>query len=129
MLEKLKRFLADDTIFTGTLLCVIAVTAFFLGRYSVPGAVSGNPASALVLKATEALPIASSTLTATATAPTLPPLTESTAKYVGSKSGTKYHLMTCAGAKRIKEENKVFFATAADAEAAGYSPAANCPGL
>lgn len=126
MLEKLKRFLADDTIFTGTLLCVIAVTAFFLGRYSIAEIAPRTPA--LALEALAPLPTASTTVVATTTPPSVP-LTAETAKYVGSRSGTKYHLMTCAGAKRIKEENKVFFATAADAEAAGYSPAANCPGL
>lgn len=126
MLEKLKRFLADDTIFTGTLLCVIAVTAFFLGRYSIPERPANTPA--LVLEAAAQLPIATTTAVASTTPPPVS-LNAETAKYVGSKSGTKYHLMTCAGAKRIKEENKVFFATAADAEAAGYSPAANCPGL
>ncbi|MFN3692713.1 MAG: Ada metal-binding domain-containing protein [Candidatus Paceibacteria bacterium] len=126
MLEKLKRFLADDTIFTGTLLCVIAVTAFFLGRYSVAEIAPRTPA--LMLEATALLPIATTTAVASTTPPPVS-LTAETAKYVGSKSGTKYHLMTCAGAKRIKEENKVFFATAAEAEAAGYTPAANCPGL
>jgi hypothetical protein len=50
-------------------------------------------------------------------------------KYVGSKNGTKYHLPWCSGALRIKEENKVWFASKSDAEAAGYSPAANCKGI
>lgn len=126
MLEKLKRFLADDTIFTSTLLCVIAVTAFFLGRYSIPATIPSKPVVAQIVAAPALLV---PTTTDTSIVSSVAPLTEATAKYVGSKSGTKYHLMTCAGAKRIKEENKVFFATAADAEAAGYSPAANCPGL
>lgn len=52
-----------------------------------------------------------------------------TGKYVASKSGTKYHLPTCSGTKRIKEENKVWFETKEQAVAAGYGPAANCPGL
>ncbi|MDQ5957786.1 MAG: hypothetical protein QG665_112 [Patescibacteria group bacterium] len=50
-------------------------------------------------------------------------------KYVASKSGTKYHLPSCSGAKRIKEENKIWFQTADEARSAGYTPAANCPGL
>lgn len=50
-------------------------------------------------------------------------------QYVASKSGTKYYLPTCAGANRIKEENKVWFATAGEARAKGLEPAANCPGL
>jgi hypothetical protein len=53
----------------------------------------------------------------------------STGKYLASKNGTKYYLPTCSGAKRIKEENKVWFATIEDAQAAGLGPAANCPGL
>lgn len=45
---------------------------------------------------------------------------------VASKNGTKYHFPHCAGAKQIKEENKIVFATPAAAEAAGYTLAANC---
>ncbi|KKW30802.1 MAG: hypothetical protein UY75_C0023G0006, partial [Parcubacteria group bacterium GW2011_GWC2_52_8c] len=30
---------------------------------------------------------------------------------VASKSGSAYHLLNCPGAKQIKEENKVYFAT------------------
>jgi hypothetical protein len=49
--------------------------------------------------------------------------------YVASKSGTKYYLPTCSGVARIKEANKVWYATKEDAESAGLAPAANCPGL
>lgn len=48
---------------------------------------------------------------------------------VGSKNGTVYHLEGCAGAERIKEENKIYFSSKEEAEKAGYRPAANCPGL
>jgi hypothetical protein len=50
-------------------------------------------------------------------------------QYVASKSGTKYYLPWCGTVSRIKDENKVWFASKADAEAAGYAPAANCQGL
>lgn len=49
--------------------------------------------------------------------------------YVASKSGTKYYLPSCSGAKRIKEANRIWFATKEEAEAAGLTPAVNCPGL
>lgn len=49
--------------------------------------------------------------------------------FVASISGTKYHLPTCSGAKRIKEENKIWFSTKEDAELSGYDPAGNCPGI
>ncbi len=45
---------------------------------------------------------------------------------VASKSGTKYHYSSCSGAKQIKVENKITFASAQAAQAAGYTLAANC---
>ncbi len=52
-----------------------------------------------------------------------------TGTLVGSKNGTKYHYPWCGGAQRIKEENKIWFATKEEALAKGYTPASNCPGL
>lgn len=57
------------------------------------------------------------------------PIAPTAKVYMASKNGSKYYLPTCGSAKRIKEENKVWFGTKAEAEAAGYEPAANCPGL
>ena len=48
---------------------------------------------------------------------------------VASKNGTKYYLPSCSGASRISEANKIWFASVAAAESAGYSPASNCKGL
>ena len=50
-------------------------------------------------------------------------------QYVASRTGQSYHLPWCSGAKQIKEENKVWFASKEAAEAAGYAPAKNCKGL
>lgn len=58
-----------------------------------------------------------------------PPPVASGGQYVASKTGTKYYLPWCGTAKRIKEENKVWFASKAEAEAAGYEPAKNCKGI
>jgi len=48
---------------------------------------------------------------------------------VGSRNSDVYHLPWCSGAQRIGEENLVVFNSRAEAEAAGYRPAGNCPGL
>ncbi len=48
---------------------------------------------------------------------------------VASKNSDKYHYPWCSGAKRIKEENKIYFDSIADARNAGYVPAGNCEGL
>ncbi|MBU2220611.1 hypothetical protein KKD81_01590 [Patescibacteria group bacterium] len=57
------------------------------------------------------------------------PISPSTGTYMASKNGTKYYLPTCSSSNRIKPENRVWFKSKAEAEAAGYGPAANCPGL
>ena len=51
---------------------------------------------------------------------------ENSTSVVVSKNGSKYHYPHCAGAKQIKEENKIVFSTPVAAEAAGYTLAANC---
>lgn len=48
---------------------------------------------------------------------------------VGSKNSTKYHFPWCSGAKRINPDNLVSFSSFEAARNAGYTPAANCPGL
>lgn len=51
---------------------------------------------------------------------------EEEGQFVASKNGTKYYPLGCAGADRISENNKVWFASAMAAIDAGYAPAANC---
>lgn len=60
--------------------------------------------------------------TATSSLPAAP----TTGQIVASKNGTKYHELTCPGAKQIVAANRIYFASPAAAEAAGYTRAANC---
>ncbi len=131
MYQKLKLFIANDLVFTSLLLFGVAIASFVLGRASVTE-------QGVFVPDTATLPAV-----VLQTAPTLPPATATRAEavgiiatsttrsgdYVASKSGTKYHLVTCPGAKQIKEENKIFFVSTAEAEAAGYTKASNCPNL
>jgi Metal binding domain of Ada len=121
MSEKLKSFLHNDQHFFSLLVVMVAISAFFLGRASL----SGGEVSTVV-------PI--STITPAKAAPVQVTVATSTAKVVegevvASKSGTKYHRPDCPGASQIKPTNIVKFSSAAAAAAAGYTPAANCPGL
>lgn len=50
-------------------------------------------------------------------------------KYVASKNGTKYYVPSCAAAKRIKSENRIWFSTEQEAQSAGYQPSTACKGL
>ncbi len=140
MFKKLKSFLADDAIFMALLLILVAIVSFGLGRQSVkvPNTENSSTQSAGVV-------FTESPFKQAKTDPaSVDNSTESTGdksstrdfndvkevgKVVASKSGTKYHLLTCPGAKQIKEANKIYFDTVEQAKAAGYSPAANCKGL
>ncbi len=46
--------------------------------------------------------------------------------FVASKNGKLYYPASCTGAKRIKEENRVWFESTSDAEKAGYEFASSC---
>jgi len=54
---------------------------------------------------------------------------EQKSQIVASKNGEAYHYIWCPGAKRIKDENKIYFNSKEEAEKVGYRPAKNCPGL
>lgn len=82
-----------------------------------PGAPAVEPPSAPIpAKASPAVPAAAAAL-------------PGAGQVVASKTGTKYYLPWCGTVSRIKEENKVWFASKAEAEKAGYEPAKNCKGL
>lgn len=108
--------LRDDLTFFLLLLVSISLVSFGLGRYSVP--VDGGSSSASVQNAQTAEERAFSE-----------EVVHTDRQFVGSKNSDKYHLPWCSGAQRIAEENKVWFASVADATDAGYTPAQNCEGL
>ncbi len=106
-----------------------------LGQGGGPIRIEGIPAGALPAAASAALPSGHASVSGAAhiETPAAPKAIAPTAKtsgtYVASKNGTKFYLPTCSTAKRIKEENKIWFDTEDEARAAGFEPGANCPGL
>jgi hypothetical protein len=115
MNEKFKSFILDDAIFYAILVVTVAIVAFLLGRNSV---VQIQPQGAGVQMSQQAVPLSERA-----------PAAQIDTAVVVSRSGTKYHLPTCPGAKQIKESNKITFSSIAEAKAAGYAAAANCAGL
>ena len=109
---------------------LVAAGAFGLGRLSgleegrgrigiyAPQSLS-DPTNATAQLAT---PVA-----APGTAPTGAGVGEQAAhNFVASKTGSKYYPTGCARASRIKAANQVWFASANDADAAGYTLASGC---
>jgi len=125
--DKFKSFcgqiLAEERLFLGILIVSLTVTAFGLGRLAEQSALPAEPiVSSASVVFTEASPLAPEEAA-------LNEVPSEDEQYVASKSGTKYHYPWCPGAKQIKEENKIYFDSKPAAEAAGYTPAANCQGL
>lgn len=114
-----KRFLADDSTFYGLLVVLVALTAYGLGKHTVATVEPVNTQAQIIMveEAKSAVP------------ETLPTGADNSIQLVASKNGSKYHYLWCPGAKQMKEENKLYFASAEAARAAGYTPAANCKGL
>lgn len=121
-----RKLAAFEPYLIPAIVLVVGVGAFGLGRLSASG---HQPMALRVLypDAKPAEPLQSTAAVASAKA--APEAPAGQGSYVASKNGTKYYLATCSGASRIKQENKVYFVSTAQAQAAGYGPAANCPGL
>lgn len=128
MFERIKAILSDDTVFYGLLILLIGVASFGLGRWSVSGSDASAQPAAVIMSEGESRPQTEQAGMDAAPADNVPEAAVS-GQFVGSRNSDKYHLPWCPGAQRIKEENKVWFESEADAAAAGYVPAANCPGL
>lgn len=102
-------------------IVLVGLSAFGLGRLSV----MGEEGPRLLVKLPDGTEEPAAVYAATQ-APATPQAPLTAGAYVASKSGSKYYPQGCSAASRIKEANKVYFDTAASAEAAGYQPAANC---
>jgi hypothetical protein len=124
MREKFKSLLASDQVFYSILVILVGFGGFFLGG----GRAVSKPTENLPVVLPATVPSAQPAAALVTQAPAVTSPSE-VGMVVGSKSGTKYHLPSCPGAKQIKPENRIEFATAELAVAAGYKPAANCPGL
>jgi hypothetical protein len=105
------------------ILVLVAVAAFGLGRLS---AAPGHQALRILYPNAQ---LATPTAARVGEPAPASAKTAEGGSFVASKNGAKYYLTTCSGAGRIKDENKVYFASAAAAKAAGYEPAVGCPGL
>jgi len=46
--------------------------------------------------------------------------------FFASNRGQKYYSIGCSAGKTIKQENRIYFATAAEAEQAGYEKSSSC---
>lgn len=122
---KIKALAQDDRLYLAVLITVVGVASFGLGRlsggYSAATSATQTPEVAAVpISVPPPVPAPAGSQAGVA-----PPAAGEAV--VASKSGERYHYSWCPGAGQIKEANRITFASAALAEAAGYTRAANCP--
>ena len=129
-LQKIKQFLDGDkgrAFYVALLMVLVASSSFGLGRLSKM-AQNSKPvvieyeAQSLVANASQGAYKASEKGIG------LPAQAENspTGLFVASKKGKKYYPINCSAGSSLKEDNKIFFQTEAEAEAAGYTQSSSC---
>ena len=127
MIQKLIKFCklarrggGDNTeLYLTAVIILVAVISFCLGRLSkIPG--GKKPITIENAETVKSKPLLTSNIDNEIKTDKI---------FVASRNGKKYYYAWCDAAKTIKEQNRVWFSTQAEAEKAGYQPAANCKGL
>ncbi|HUD04207.1 MAG TPA: hypothetical protein VMR73_01810 [Candidatus Paceibacterota bacterium] len=124
VLEKIKflvAYLTRKDIYTCLVIVLVGMTSFFIG--GLWGREENRPP--VTIKMVDMNQNASVAVSSgNIQNPTS--VSSTTEPYVGNVNSKIYQLSSCLGAKLISDENKIWFASKANAEAAGYVPAKNC---
>ncbi len=122
--EKIKYFLASDgarDVYISLVIILVAISAFGLGRLSK----ANLDGPGIVVQYPDGNQSPYGAFSETAAAPD--DVSDVFAKDIfASKNGTRYYFSSCTGAGKIKEENKVWFSTEAQAQAAGFTKSSTC---
>src|SRR3989344_5830752 len=112
--EKIKFFGSTYAIELGVsaIIILVAFSSFYLGRAS-----SGLGPGVITIE--NVVDLASTTTSAVTKA-------EAKGSIVASKNGVRYYYSWCSGVSRLSEKNKIYFASAKEAESFGLTIAANC---
>jgi len=147
-MTKIKDFIGSDRgkdILTVLVVILVGLGSFGLGRLSKDNAGSGikieYPAQEIVQTASVLGAMDSAVTQAEAsnfsqTSPLKPAKTSKPAavgstssagrEFFASKIGHKYYSIGCSGGKTIKQENRIYFKTEAEAISAGFEKSASC---
>lgn len=119
--NKIKSKLCIDT---ATIMCLfvlvlVAVSSFGLGRLSTSSGINKSD--------NESIQVVKNEIGKSREEDFMPDNTNTKKKmYIASKNGKLYYGINCSGAKRISAKNALWFASASDAEKAGYKFASSC---
>ncbi len=119
-IKKVKEWCMDNKgdLFIAGIIFFTGLSGFGLGRLSVD-LVANQPLSVIQ-------PNENSNTSNTPQAGAAGGSTASDSRVFASRSGAVYYYSWCSGATRVKEDNKVWFATNKEAEQAGLRRASGC---
>ncbi|HNW71900.1 MAG TPA: hypothetical protein PKZ36_03345 [Candidatus Paceibacterota bacterium] len=129
-MQKIKHFIESDKgkdILVVIIVILVGVISFFLGRLSYT-----NPQKGLKIEYTDQEASVVSSFENPESNLKLTPSIENRAnnegsgKYFASKMGHKYYPTGCSAGKTIKQENRIYFSSASEAEKAGFTLSASC---
>ncbi|MDQ3076237.1 MAG: hypothetical protein M3Q34_03865 [bacterium] len=131
-MEKIKQFIESDRgkdIFVALIVILVSLSSFGLGRLSKSVEKTElkieypSPVSVQVISQ-EASAISANSGT---NSKKVPAVSNSVGKsFFASNRGTKYYPVECSAGKNLKQENRIYFYTKADAEGAGYELSSSC---
>ena len=128
--EKIKFFGSTYAIELGVsaIIILVAFSSFYLGRASSgPGSGGISIENAVDLASTTTSSVKNTDMTASVNQALAPEAkTEAKGPIVASKNGVRYYYAWFSGVSRLSEKNKIYFASAAEAESFGLTIAANC---
>jgi hypothetical protein len=111
-------------LFLSLIIILVATLSFGVGRLSVMG--NREPMKIEIDESLIQQSGQKSTPNTASVIQALPKQGASAGEVVASSKGSKYHYPHCSGAKQISENNRIVFKSPGEAEAAGYTLAANC---
>ncbi|MFZ2150309.1 MAG: hypothetical protein WAV15_04080 [Minisyncoccia bacterium] len=128
---KIKQFLDSDKgkdILVVMIVILVGMGSFELGRLSKGSSSSGIQIEYLNPEGAEAVNQTGNAIQAIQYADPEPfsTLNSSGKNFFASNRGSKYYSLGCSGGKTIKQENRIYFATAEEAEKAGYTLSTSC---
>jgi hypothetical protein len=133
-MEKIKHFIESDKgkdFLVVFIVILVGIFSFELGRVSKAGKSEGLKIEYIEPSQTVIGNQEASVLKGLELAPKAPKSPVDSGKaagqsYFASSRGSKYYSVGCSAGKTIKQENRVYFATAQEAETAGYILSSSC---
>jgi hypothetical protein len=141
-MEKIKQFFTQTIqsekgkdVLIVIIVVLVGLGSFELGRLSKDNGSEGvkidypsqnNVEEANVVSAVPDVGILQSRSPTSGTIPTSTTNSSSGKNFFASSKGKKYYTTSCSAGKTIKQENRVYFTTGEEAEAAGYTLSSAC---